>query len=210
MTLSDFIATFPESGRYAALIGVVIGSLLSAFFGFRLFKLSLVISFGAAGFALGYSNLGLMLGDRGADLGFDVPFVLAILCAVILALLAVWLYKVMIYLCGGMFGFLIGFVIPYAIITLFADEVIGGVVGIILGIILAIVFAKEFMKMMKYIIIIETSLNGMALAFEGLAMLLVTNDIVITVASVIGLFVGILAIKYQVKANEGRALFEKN
>lgn len=209
MTLSEMLAMFPESSRGAVLIGAIIGALFSAFFGFRFFKLSLVVSFGCAGLVFGYSFFDLMLGDLEAEFGFDVAFVIGILCAVILALLAVRIYKASVYLCGGMIGAALGFAIPYAILTALELETVGIIVGIVAAIILAIILGKGFMKMMKPIIIIETSLNGMAIAFEAAAMLLVTNDVIITVASVVGLLVGLLAIKAQVKMNEGRELFEK-
>jgi hypothetical protein len=90
------------------------------------------------------------------------------------------------------------------------QEMIGIVVGIVLAVVLAILCAKGFMKIMKPLIIIETSLGGMALAFEAAAMFFTTDVNTIILISFLGMLVGILAAKHQFRANEGRELFEKN
>ena len=210
MMLSEYMTMFPGLEVEPFLIGAIIGALISAFFGFRLFKLSLIFSFATTGYALGYSLFGLVFGEGVEGLGFDGGIVVGLACAIILALLAVKLYKALVYSVGGMFGVLIGFVIPYFILEAFNQQIIGIVLGLVCAAVLAILFAKGFMKLMKPIIIIETALYGMAIACEAVAMLLTSDETVIGLASIAGLVLGIFAAKYQFKANEGRQLFDND
>ena len=208
--ISEYLALFPDVSLQAFLIGIVIGALISAHFGFRLFKLSIVVSFATAGYAVGYSVFGLMFADGIEGLNFDVGFVVGIALALILALVSVKIYKALIYIVGGAFGVLLGFVIPYFLLLAFDQELAGLIVGAVVAIVLAVLCAKGFMKIMKPLVIIETSLGGMALAFEGAAMLLDLGDAVVAVASVIGLVFGLFAAKYQFSINQGRELFGKD
>ena len=208
--ISEYLALFPDVSLQPFLIGIVIGALISAHFGFRLFKLSIVVSFATAGYAVGYSVFGLMFADGIEGLNFDVGFVVGIALALILALISVKIYKALIYIVGGAFGVLLGFVIPYFLLLAFDQELAGLIVGAVVAIVLAVLCAKGFMKIMKPLVIIETSLGGMALAFEGAAMLLDLGDAVVAVASVIGLVFGLFAAKYQFSINQGRELFGKD
>lgn len=208
--ISEYLALFPDVSLQPFLIGIVIGALISAHFGFRLFKLSIVVSFATAGYAVGYSVFGLMFADGIEGLNFDVGFVVGIALALILALVSVKIYKALIYIVGGAFGVLLGFVIPYFLLLAFDQELAGLIVGAVVAIVLAVLCAKGFMKIMKPLVIIETSLGGMALAFEGAAMLLDLGDAVVAVASVIGLVFGLFAAKYQFSINQGRELFGKD
>ena len=54
MTLNEYMVLFPDMDMTAFLIGAIVGALISAFFGFRLFRFSVVVSFASAGFLLGY------------------------------------------------------------------------------------------------------------------------------------------------------------
>lgn len=208
--ISEYLALFPDVSLQPFLIGIVIGALISAHFGFRLFKLSIVVSFATAGYAVGYSVFGLMFADGIEGLNFDVGFVVGIALALILALVSIKIYKALIYIVGGAFGVLLGFVIPYFLLLAFDQELAGLIVGAVVAIVLAVLCAKGFMKIMKPLVIIETSLGGMALAFEGAAMLLDLGDAVVAVASVIGLVFGLFAAKYQFSINQGRELFGKD
>ena len=205
--ISEYLALFPDMALQPFLIGLVIGALISAHFGFRLFKFSIVVSFASAGFLLGTTVVGLMFPDGIAGLNFDVGFIVGIALAVILALISVKIYKALIYIVGGAFGVLLGFVIPYFLLLAFDQELAAIIVGAIVAVVLAVICAKGFMKIMKPLVIIETSLGGMALAFEGAAMLIGLSDAVVAIASVVGLVFGIFAAKYQFSINEGRELF---
>ena len=116
----------------------------------------------------------------------------------------------MIYLAGALVGILLGFAIPYGILVSLGQDTVGMIVGLVVAIILAFLCAKGFMKIMKPLIIIETALFGMALAFEAVAMLLGVSDTVVIIASFVGFVFGIPAAKYQFSINEGRALFERD
>ena len=169
MMLSEYMALFPELDAKAFLIGAMIGALASALFGFRLFKLSVVVTFGAFGYVLGTSVFGLMFGDGIEGLNSYSGLIVGIACAVILALISIKIYKALIYFVGAAFGILLGFVIPYFLLTAFEQELAGIIAGVVVAIALAILCAKGFMRIMKPLIIIETALGGMALAFEALA-----------------------------------------
>lgn len=209
MMLSEYMAMFPGMDITSFLIGAIFGALISAFYGFRLFKFSVVVSFAASGFALGYTVFGLIFGDGVEGLNFDVGLIVGLAFAVILALISIKVYKAMIYIVGGALGVLLGFVILLLIFEPMELPLVGVLVGLALEVLFAILFAKGFMKLMKVLIIIETALGGMALAFEALAMLITLDANVITVASFVGFLVGIPAAVYQFKANKGVPLFEK-
>lgn len=210
MALSEYMALFPEMDSTSFLIGAIIGALISAFFGFRLFKISVVISLASAGFTLGYTIF-YVIAPEGVDgVAFDFGLIVGLALAIVSGLIAIKLYKAMIYLVGGAWGALVGFVIPFFIFEAMELPLVGVLVGIALAVLMAILFAKGFMKLMKVLVILETALGGMALAFEAAAMLVTTDDTLVLVASAVGLFVGILAAVYQFKVNKGRALFEKD
>lgn len=210
MIFNELLATLPAESHVPYLIGVVIGALISAFFGFRLFKLSVVLSFASFGFLLGNSVLGTALGD-GVE-GANVALILGIALAVVFGLIALKIYKAMIYLAGGMFGAVFGFIIPAMIFYAFELEIIGLIVGLVLAVVFAILCAKGFMKIMKPLVIIDTAIGGMMLAFEALATIILGENVLgfIGIVYLVGLIAGIFAAKTQFKMNKGRELFEKN
>lgn len=210
MVLNELLATLPAESLVPYLIGVVIGALISAFFGFRLFKLSVVLSFASFGFLLGNSVLGTALGD-GVE-GANVALILGIALAVVFGLIALKIYKAMIYFAGGMFGAVFGFIIPAMIFYAFELEIVGLIVGLVLAVVFAILCAKGFMKIMKPLVIIDTAICGMMLAFEALATVILGENVLgfIGIVYLVGLIAGIFAAKTQFKMNKGRALFEKN
>lgn len=210
MVLNELLATLPAESLVPYLIGVVIGALISAFFGFRLFKLSVVLSFASFGFLLGNSVLGTALGD-GVE-GANVALILGIALAVVFGLIALKIYKAMIYFAGGMFGAVFGFIIPAMIFYAFELEIVGLIVGLVLAVVFAILCAKGFMKIMKPLVIIDTAIGGMMLAFEALATIILGANVLgfIGIVYLVGLIAGIFAAKAQFKMNKGRELFEKN
>ena len=206
MTLAEYIALLPEAAIPSFLIGTIIASLLSAFFGFRLFKLSVVTSFFATGFVVGIMLFIVLFGEDSAILGM----LFGLLFAILLAMISLKLYKAMIYFVGGAWGALLGFIAPYFILTLLEQEICGVIVGLIAAGIGAFIFAKGFMWLMKFIVIVETAIFGMSLAFEATATYFTTDQNLIFIASLVGLLFGIPAAVYQFKANKGRRLFNKN
>ena len=210
MIFNELLATLPAELHVPYLIGVVIGALISAFFGFRLFKLSVVLSFASFGFLLGNSVLGTALGD-GVE-GANVALILGIALAVVFGLIALKIYKAMIYFAGGMFGAVFGFIIPAMIFYAFELEIVGLIVGLVLAVVFAILCAKGFMKIMKPLVIIDTAIGGMMLAFEALATIILGANVLgfIGIVYLVGLIAGIFAAKTQFKMNKGRELFEKN
>ena len=207
MTLNEYMTLFPDMDMTAFLIGAIVGALISAFFGFRLFRFSVVVSFASAGFLLGYVLFDTLFPDGVESIGLDIGLIVGLALAVILGILALKIYKGLVYLVGGMLGALLGFVIIFFVFDALELPHVGLLLGIAVAVLLAILFAKGFMKLMKAIVIIETALGGMALAFEAAATLLVANESVILVASFVGFFLGIPAAVYQFKANKGVPLF---
>ena len=208
MTLNEYIAMFPDMDANAFLIGAIIGALITAFFGFRLFKLSLFMSFSAGGYLLGYYAFTFLFPDGIEGLGFDAGLIVGLALALILGILSVKLYKALIYFVGGGWGAILGFIIPYMILSAFEQEMIGIIVGAVVAIVLAVIFAKGLMKAMKYIVIVETALGGMAMAFESAAMLAFGDaDYISAIAYMAGLIVGLLAMKAQLNMNRDRDLF---
>ena len=208
MTLSEYMAMFPGMDATAFLIGSIIGALTVAFFGFRLFKLSLFISFAAGGFTIGYTAFSLVFPEGIEGLGFDAGLIVGLALALILGILSVKLYKALIYFVGGAWGAMLGFIIPYMILFAFEQETIGIIVGAVVAIVLAIIFAKGLMKAMKYIVIIETALGGMAMAFESAAMLVFGDaEYISAISYMAGLIIGIFAVKLQLNMNKDRDLF---
>ena len=210
MTLSEYMYYFPNMDVTSFMIGSLIGALISAFFGFRLFKLSVVVSSASGGFLLGYAGFDFIFPEGIAGVGFDVGLVVGLLFAVIIGIVAIKVYKGLIYFVGGLFGVMLGFFIPWSLLTMAGHEMIGIVVGVVLAVVLAILCAKGFMKLMKPLVIIETALGGMALAFESVAILLTPDESIVTLATFLGLIVGIFAAKYQFSINQGRELFGKD
>lgn len=209
MTLNEYMALFPDMDMTGFLIGAIVGALISAFFGFRLFKFSVVVSFASFGFWLGYMPFSVAFPEGVEGVNFDIGLIVGLALAVILGILALKIYKGMIYLVGGMLGALLGFVIVFFVFDALELTIVGIVLGIAVAVLLAILFAKGFMKLMKVVVILETAMGGMALAFEAAATLLVANESVILAASFVGFLVGIPAAVYQFKANKGVPLFAK-
>ena len=206
MTLTEYMALLPEEAIPSFLIGTIVTALLSAFFGFRLFKLSVVTSFFVTGFVVGIMLFIVLFGEGSAVLGM----LFGLLLAILLAMISLKLYKAMIYFVGGAWGAMLGFVAPYFILTLLEQEICGVIVGLVAAAAGAFIFAKGFMWLMKFIVIIETAIFGMSLAFEATATYFTSDQNLILMASLLGLVFGIPAAVYQFKANKGRPLFSKN
>ena len=207
MTLDQLLAQMPEGTQIPTLIGYIIGSLLIAFFGFRLFKLSVVLTTALAGFALGFGVFGTALGDMpNVEI---ISIVLGIACAIVGGLVAIKLFKAMIYFLGGMLGACLGFLLPYAILEALGQEIIGIIVGIVVAIVFAVIGAKLMFRFYKAIVIIDTAFTGASGMLSALAMLIAPGSDGIYTAVVIGtLILGVLFSRFQFKRNQGRELFQ--
>ena len=204
MTINELLAQIPENMLMPTLIGYLLGSLVAAFFGFRLFKLSVVLSFSAIGFALGYGIFNLAFGDN-TDL-LAVGLVLGLACAVVSGLVAVKLYKGLIYFLGGVCGVAIGFVVPYLVLSSFGYDSAGVAVGIVLAIVCAVLGAKLMYKFLKVIVIIESSFTGISGAVTALIMLVDPNSNILNgISGFVILVFGIYATILQFRHNKGRS-----
>lgn len=202
MTIEQLFAQFPRSELNAAFIGLLIGSLFLAFFGFRFLKLEIVLSAVVAGYEFGADKLGLAIGDAG--LGFNLPVILGIACALIFGLLSFKFYKLYIYLVGGAIGAALGFVIPFALIE---NVVISIIVGVILAIVLAILGAKLFYKFFKPIYIFSSSFAGSIMAATYLSLLIFGANESMLGGFIIGGFVlTVVAMIFQFRLNKDREL----
>ena len=201
MTIEQLFAQFPRSELNAAFIGLLIGSLFLAFFGFRFLKLEIVLSAVVAGYEFGADKLGLAIGDAG--LGFNLPVILGIACALIFGLLSFKFYKLYIYLIGGLFGAMLG-VIPYALIE---NAVIRIIVSVICAIIFAIIVAKLVYKFFKPIYIFSSSFAGSIMAATYLSLLIFgANESMIGGFIIGGFVLTVVAMIFQFRLNKDREL----
>ena len=205
MTINELLAQIPEELLMPTLIGYLLGSLVAAFFGCRLFKLSVVLTFAVSGFALGYGVFTLAFGDN-TDL-LAVGLVLGLACAVLAGLISVKLYKGIIYFLGGACGAGIGFAVPYLILSSLGYDSIGLAAGIVLAIVGAVFGAKLMYKFLKVIVIIESSFVGMSGAVTALIMLIAPDSNILNGLSGFAILVfGIYATIIQFRRNKGRAV----
>ena len=205
MTFEQILGNYSASELNYVFIGLIIGFLFAAFFGFRFFKLAVVLSCAASGYTFGAVTLGTALGDVSG--GFDFTVILGIASAIIFALVSLKIYKAFIYLAGGLIGALLGFVIPYSVFLAFGLETVGTVVGIILAIVLFILGARLMYRIIKPYLIVSTSISGSFGACVVLALLLFgENTAMIGVFLACGLVLSIIAMLVQFRMNRGRTL----
>ena len=203
MTINELLSQIPENLLMPVIIGYLIGSLVAAFFGFRLFKLSVILSFSAMAFAAGYGIFTLAFGDNTELLA--VGLVLGLACAVICGLIAVKLYKGLIYFFGGLIGVGIGFAVPYLILSDLGYASIGLCVGIVLAIVLAVVGAKLMYRFLKVIVIINSAFTGISGAVTALLMLVAPDNAFLNgISGFVILVFGIYATIIQFRHNKGR------
>lgn len=153
-------------------IATLLLGLLTAFFGYRILRFSLVLDGVTIGFVVGVGVFGVMLGEMGNTVGL----ILGIACAVLFGLIAVKACKAFIYFIGAFFGGFIGFFIPWSILSSLGLDPVGIVVGIVLGILFAILLAKGFYKMFKPLYIISTAFSGASVIFLSILNLVVDVD----------------------------------
>ena len=205
VTLGQAFADIPASELYPVLIGFIIGSLIAAFFSFRLFKLILVIMGASAGFSFGYVTLGMLISDRIS--AFDASIIIGIACAVIFAILAPKFYKVLIYLIGGLAGFGMGLGLFTGILYSMGYETAGDILGVVVGLILVVPVAKLLYRWFKPYLIFMTSLSGSLLAMIFTSLLIFgDNEAAITVFAILGVVLAILAMIVQFRMNRDREL----
>ena len=195
----------PDDMVVSYLIGFVIGCLLAAFFSFRFFKLTLVLSGAVLGYTFGSASLGMLLGDRITS--FNAPLVLGIACAVVFGILAPKFYKALIYFFGGLIGYILGFALTAGLLTSFGYEMAGMVVGFIAGIFVAVLVAKLVYRFFKVYIIITTSFLGSLLMSIVLSSVLFgNNEIAMIVFAILGIVLGVVSARAQFRMNRGRTL----
>ena len=198
-------AGIPEDALVAYALGFVLGCLLAAFFSFRFFKLTIVLYGLAIGYSFGYASLGMLLGDRITS--FNAPLVLGIACALVFGILAPKFYKAMIYFIGGVIGYAIGFVLAAGLLSAFGYEGVSGIVGFVAGVFVAVFFAKLVYRFFKVYIIISSAFAGSILAAIVVSSLLFGDSgLALTVFSILGIILGIVATRAQFKMNRGRDL----
>ena len=204
-TLGQLLADIPRDTFYPSLIAVIIGCLLAAFFSFRFFKLSIVLSGAVVGYSFGSVNLGMLIGDR--ITAFNAPLVLGIICAVVFAILTPKFYKLCIYLLGGILGFVVGESLSIGVLSAFGYEIAGSLVGIVAGIALAIVGAKLLYRFFKpYLIVVSSFVGSVFAAIFTSYLLFGDNEIFIAIFALLGIALGVVSMRAQFKMNEDRDL----
>ena len=191
------------------MIGLIIGLLFAAFFGFRFFRLSIAVSAAMSGYNFGASTLGILVEDY-ID-SFDARVVLGFVCAIVFAILAPIFYKAFIYFAGGFFGFALGTALISGIFTGFGLDAIGTILGVIVGLVLVVPAAKLLYKIFKPYLIFTTSLVGSfgatyltAALIYGSSTERLINSVGIILA--VGAILFVVALITQIRMNRGRAL----
>ena len=203
MTLEQLFAQYSATELNIAFVALIIGSLFAAFFGFRFFKLTLILSGASYGYTFGTVTLGMFIGDLG--LAGNLVEIFGIVCAVIFAILMPKFYKALIYFTGGIFGAMLGFVVPYATLVAFDLEMAGIIVGLIVAILVTAPSARFLYRIFKPYIIFSTSLCGMVLAFVYLSMMIFgANETMLGLFVLIGAVLSVFAMKAQTVINRGR------
>ena len=191
--------------EFSYLLGAIIGSLFSAFFGCRFLKLTITITSAFAGYYLGSQVIGLAIADMFE--GADIALALGIFFALLFGLLAARLYRGLIYLIGSLAGGAIGFVLPYYFLPTFGvSENVSILVGIGLAIVLAVIFAKLLLVLLKVVIIIETSFGGALLAsfYAFSAVIGYPEGMLGLICLGVSVVLGFVAMVTQFKMNKGR------
>ena len=191
------------------MIGLIIGLLFAAFFGFRFFRLSIAVSAAMSGYNFGASTLGILVEDY-ID-SFDARVVLGFVCAIVFAILAPIFYKAFIYFAGGFFGFALGTALISGIFMGFGLDAIGTILGVIVGLVLVVPAAKLLYKIFKPYLIFTTSLVGSfgatyltAALIYGSSTERLINSVGIILA--VGAILFVVALITQIRMNRGRAL----
>ena len=204
MNLSQIFGTYLAELSQAALIGVIVGLLINAFFGLKLLKLSIMFSAGYAGYAIG-SNL---LANYIADYVGDYTWVVSIALAVIFAAIAVRLFKLMVTLVACLTCAGIGFVVPYFVATNFVDgSDVALTAGIIGAIVLAAICTKWVVRFIKILIILESSFGSSIIAVYLAFNVFVGPQYNVVLVLVAAIVLGVVAFAVQQKMNKNRDLF---
>lgn len=184
-------------------IAFILGCLLAAFFSFRFFKLSIVLSGALLGFSFGTDDLGMIVSDR-ID-GVNTSLILGIACALVFAILAPKFYKLCIYLLGGITGGAIGYLLTLNILVALGSSV--RIITIPIALIFAFFGAKLVYRFFKPYLIISSSLVGSLCAATVLSILIFgDNEVMTGVFAIIGLLFSIVAMRAQFRMNRGRDL----
>ncbi len=188
------------------LIGMAVGLMLLAFFGFKLLRIELVLTGILLGYSLGYDTFGAMVGDSIS--GVNIALILGIVCAVVGALLAAKVYRFMIFLIGGLTGFAVGSALFPSLVDGFGSlPVSEDTLVLIMSIVVAIILAFIIYKLFKPLYIVFTSLVGGFLSLGILSIAIFgENDSLISIFAIAGLVVGVFAMIYQFKSNKDRYL----
>lgn len=207
IALEQILAQYSFSELIPSLIGMILGFLLVAFFGYRLFKLSIIILAVSLGYTFGAVSLGALVGD--AIPGFDVTVILGIACALVFGLLSLKIYKALIYFSGALLGAFIGFCVPVVAFFVFGHSslfiLIGFIIGIVLGVVLAVLGAKLVYKIFKPYIIITTSLIGSVFAAITVSLLIYReNEAALGAFTLAGLVLAVIAMVVQFRMNRGK------
>ena len=206
MTLEELFAQSPILDTKMYLIGVIVGSLLAAFFSFRFLKISIVISAALTGYEFGAVTLGVVFGD-GIN-GFNAAMVVGIACAIILALISLTVYKWYIYFIGGLLGaLLLGLVAFFACSALALSSIVVTIAVIALAIVGAGAGAKIFYRSFKTLYILLTSLTGMVVASVCVSLLAFgTDEVMLGLSVLVGLVLTAFAAAAQFRMNRDREL----
>ena len=207
--LEELLATV-SGFEFPIMLITVICLTFFAYYGYNLFRKALfvvgAVIFGAAG-SLYLSPIILTTLGEAAPQNVNVSVVTGIICAVLGAVLIRFLYKFALFICGTLFGYTAGCLILAPLLaqvtkvewflTQTGMVVIGAALAIILGIVCVTLFKPVF--------IISSAIPGMIYsgATLGASIFVSSDEVAVTVCSVIGLLVGMHAAYYQFKHSEG-------
>lgn len=199
------LSSTPSELLYPTLIGVIIGAMFASFYGFRFYKLYLVLSGALAGYTFGYATLGMLLGDR--ITAFDAALILGVASAVIFGLLAPKFYKLYIYILGGLFGFAITLTFTASLLAAMGYEYAGELAGIVLGLILVVPAAKLLYRFFKPVIIISTAFSGSLIAAKAVSYVIFGGSAASdSVFAIVAVLLGVVATVAQFRMNADRDL----
>ena len=204
MTLDQIVGSYLGELGQAAILGVIVGLLINAFFGLKLLKLSIMLSAGYVGYALG-ANL---LANYIAEYVGDYTWVVSIALAVIFAAIAIRLFKLMVTLVACLTCAGIGFVVPYFVATNFIDgSDVALTAGIIGAIVLAALCTKWLVRFIKILIIFESSFGSSIVAVYLAFNFILGAQFNVVLALVAAIVLGVVAFAVQKKMNKNRDLF---
>lgn len=186
-------------------IAVAVTSLLClvfALYGFKLFRLAVILSGALVGYTVGSVELPLLIGDT-IKLNNN-GLVLGIVCAVLLSLLAIKLLKLVIFISAFFGAYVSGGFLSYLFLDGIEVSAAKNIISFAITIAYAIVIAYLTCRFFKYIYIVYCAIGGM-IGFIFTAMLpleAIKTGILYDVSSVltvIGLVLGVLAAIRQFK-----------